>query len=186
MIWYRTELIILYTDALVFAIEAHKNQVRKDKKPYISHPLSVAIELAKNGADDDLISAGLLHDTIEDTTVSFDELEDTFGGHIAALVSGDTEDKKLSWERRKKATIEALKNTNDRQVQMLICADKLSNIRDIKSALEKSGESAWSMFKYGKAQQAWLYKSLVDVLKPLEDLAMYRELKQTVEIIFGE
>lgn len=186
MIWYRTELIILYTDALVFAIEAHKNQVRKDKKPYIAHPLSVAIELAKNGGDDDLISAGLLHDTIEDTTVSYDELEDAFGEAVARLVSGDTEDKKLSWETRKKSTIAFAKATDDRRIQMLICADKLANIRDINSALAQNGEQAWSMFKYGKAQQAWLYKSLVEALEPLADLAMYREFKQTVETIFGE
>ena len=174
----------MYNKALVFAIEAHINQKRKDGKPYINHPISVAIELAKNGADDELICAGLLHDTIEDTTVSYDELKEEFGEGVAELVSGDTEDKKLSWKDRKKATIEFAKTTDNRRCQMLICADKLSNLKDIKESIERCGDETWSIFRYGKNEQAWLYTSLVDALKPLEDLTMYKELKQIVTEIF--
>lgn len=67
----------MYDEALLFAIKAHENQIRKDGKPYIIHTVSVALELAKNGADDDLICAGLLHDTVEDTniTLSYDIVE---------------------------------------------------------------------------------------------------------------
>lgn len=174
----------MYNKALVYAIEAHKNQKRKDDKPYIYHPVSVAIELAENGADDDLISAGLLHDTIEDTTVSYDELREEFGENIANLVLSDTEDKKLSWDERKKATIEFLRATDNRDVKMLVCADKLSNAKDIKSSIKKNGDAVWSIFRCGKDKQKWLYTELVDALKSLEDLPMYQELKQLVTEIF--
>ena len=174
----------MYSNALIFAIEAHKNQKRKDDKPYIFHPVSVAMELAKNGADDDLISAGLLHDTIEDTTVSYDELEEKFGENIAKLVLSDTEDKKLSWEERKKAAIEFLRTTDDYNTKMLICADKLANVRDIKSSIEKNGDDTWTIFRYGKDKQKWLYNELVDALKSLNNLPMYQEFKQIVTEIF--
>ena len=60
--------------AFLFALEVHGHQKRKDGKPYIVHPFSVANALARNGADDDLICAGLLHDTIEDGGVTPEEL----------------------------------------------------------------------------------------------------------------
>lgn len=174
----------MYDNALVFAIEAHKNQKRKDGKPYIYHPVSVAINLAKSGADDDLICAGLLHDTVEDTTASYDELQEEFGESIAKLVLSDTEDKKLSWENRKKSTIEFLKTTDDRNIKMLICADKLANVTDIKNSIEINGDDAWSVFRYGKDKQKWLYTELVDALKSLGDLPMYQAFKQIVTEIF--
>ncbi len=176
----------MYGNALIYAIKAHENQKRKDGKPYISHPISVAIELAKNSADDDLISAGLLHDAIEDTTVTYDEIEETFGREIADLVLCDTENKKLPWEERKQSVIDFLSSSADRKAQMLICADKLANLKDIKNMLDEYGEDAWNVFKRGRQQQKWFYCKLVEALKPIDDLDMYKELKQTTLSLFEE
>lgn len=169
--------------AFLFALKVHGGQTRKDGKPYIVHPFSVAEELAKNGADDDLICAGLLHDTIEDGGVTTQELKDEFGDEVLRLVMFDTENKKLSWKERKDATLRALEKC-DRKCAMLICADKLSNIRDISEGLENDGEAVWRRFKYGREQQEWLYNEYVGVLDRLSDLKMYFDLKQTVETIF--
>ena len=121
--------------AFLFALKVHGRQTRKDGKPYITHPFSVAMELAKNGANDELICAGLLHDTIEDGGVTPEELKREFGEEVLRLVLFDTENKKLSWKERKDATLLALENC-DRKCAMLVCADKLSNIRDLAEGLK--------------------------------------------------
>lgn len=121
--------------AFLFALRVHGKQTRKDGKPYIVHPFSVATELAKNGAGDDLVCAGLLHDTIEDGGVAPEELRREFGDEVLRLVLFDTENKELSWKERKDATLNALENC-DRKCAMLICADKLSNIRDVLEGLK--------------------------------------------------
>ena len=171
--------------AFMFALKIHGGQIRKDGKPYIAHPVSVAMELAKNGANDELICAGLLHDTIEDGGVTPDELKREFGGEVLRLVLFDTENKKLSWKERKDATLLALENC-DRKCAMLICADKLSNIRDLAEGLEAEGEAVWNKFKYGRDRQEWLFREYVEVLSRLSDLRMYDELKYAVETVFNK
>ena len=171
--------------AFLFALNVHGGQTRKDGKPYITHPFSVAMELAKNGANDELICAGLLHDTIEDGGVTPDELKREFGEEVLRLVLFDTENKKLSWKERKDATLLALENC-DRKCAMLVCADKLSNIRDLAEGLEAEGEAVWNKFKYGRDRQEWLFREYVEVLSRLSDLRMYDELKQAVETVFNK
>ena len=171
--------------AFLFALKVHGGQTRKDGKPYITHPFSVAMELAKNGANDELICAGLLHDTIEDGGVTPEELKREFGEEVLRLVLFDTENKKLSWKERKDATLLALENC-DRKCAMLVCADKLSNIRDLSEGLKAEGESVWNKFKYGRDRQEWLFREYVEVLSSLSDLKMYDELKQAVETIFNK
>lgn len=171
--------------AFMFALNVHGGQTRKDGKPYITHSFSVAMELAKNGANDELICAGLLHDTIEDGGVTPDELKREFGEEVLRLVLFDTENKKLSWKERKDATLLALENC-DRKCAMLICADKLFNIRDLADGLKDEGKSFWNKFKYGRDRQEWLFCEYVEVLSRLSDLKMYDELKQAVETVFNK
>lgn len=169
--------------AFLFALEVHKNQQRKDGKPYIVHPFTVATELARNGAEDDLICAGLLHDTIEDGGVSPETLAGRFGGEVLRLVLFDTEDKSLSWDERKSAALTALESC-DGKCAMLVCADKLANIRSIAEDITVDGETVWSQFRYGREKQEWLYREYVKSLTRLSNLEMYRNLKSSVEAAF--
>jgi (p)ppGpp synthase/HD superfamily hydrolase len=92
-----------------FAIEAHKGQFRKAdrEKPMIIHPIEVANILESYGFDDNVVAAGFLHDVIEDTKYTNNDIEEKFGTDIESLVVGASEpDKSLSWEDRKKHTIE--------------------------------------------------------------------------------
>lgn len=171
--------------AFLFSNEVHGNQIRKDGKPYISHPVMVAMELAKNGADDNLICAGLLHDVIEDGSISKETLIHDFNEEIANLVDIDSEDKSLSWEERKLKVLHDASN-GSRDYQMLLCADKLSNLKDVEEDIANRGEAIWKMFKRGKDQQAWFYHKLVEALQDLNDTQMYKELVQTVENVFGK
>ena len=90
--------------AFLFAYRAHGEQKRKDGKPYIVHPVEVAMELARNGASEELICAGFLHDTIEDASITRQQLEEAFTPYVAELVAEDSEDKEkagrsVSWRR---------------------------------------------------------------------------------------
>ena len=178
-------MVNMVNQAFLFALRVHGRQARKDGKPYIVHPFSVAMELAKNGAGDDLICAGLLHDTIEDGGVAPEELRQEFGDEVVRLVLFDTENKALSWKERKEITLHALEHC-DRKCAMLICADKLANLRDMAEGFESVGEAVWKRFKHGKEEQEWLFRACVGALSSLSDLQMYNDLQKTVEAVFPQ
>ena len=171
--------------AFLFAMKAHEGQKRKDGRAYLVHPVEVAMELAKNGADDEVICAGLLHDTIEDTAVTEEKLRQVFSERVISLVLCDSEDKSLSWEERKMDAINRLRDPDaSRDYKMLMCADKLVNLKNIQSEMRKSGDEVFQKFKRGKEKQAWLYRELVDALKELADLKMYQDLISVTEEVF--
>jgi len=80
----------LVEKAYVYAAKAHANQIRRSGEPYLSHPLAVAYILAQMKLDLPTIAAGLLHDTVEDTDVTVEDLEKTFGKEVAEIVDGVT------------------------------------------------------------------------------------------------
>lgn len=117
-----------------FAAEKHRNQRRKDEDalPYINHPLAVASVLAAEAGvvEEALLVAALLHDTIEDTETSLQELEKEFGKDIARLVEEVTEDKSIPKEERKRRQVERVSQSS-KMAKQLMLADKICNIRDI-------------------------------------------------------
>lgn len=170
--------------AYLFAMYAHGEQKRKDGLPYIMHPVEVAMELARNGAGENLICAGFLHDTIEDAFITREQLTAAFNDEIADLVVEDSENKEDSWEKRKTDALEMLRRPGDRDHKMLMCADKLSNLRSVYEGLQESGEDVWKRYKRGREKQAWLFHETVAALAPLEGLPMYEELKQLTREVF--
>ncbi len=118
--------------AIAFATKAHEGQFRKGtKRPYIVHPLEVGEIVATLTFDEEIISAALLHDTIEDCQgITREVLAQEFSERVAALVAQESEDKSKTWFERKSHTIEHLKYA-PYEVRMIGLADKLSNIRDI-------------------------------------------------------
>ena len=120
-------------DAASFAAEKHQDQTRKGNgQPYINHPIEVAKLLAEVGGiyDDDMIIAGLLHDTVEDTDVTFEELEERFGNRATGFVRELTDDKSLPKQERKRLQVEHAPHMTDEAKQIKL-ADKISNIRDV-------------------------------------------------------
>ena len=120
--------------AATFAAEKHKGQKRKgsDGDPYINHPLEVAKIVAEIGGveDDDIIAAALLHDTVEDTDVTFEVLEKKFGKRVAGFVRELTDDKSLPKAERKQLQVEHAPHLSHEAKQLKL-ADKISNIRDV-------------------------------------------------------
>ena len=126
------------SQAISFAAEAHDKQKRKlDNLPYIFHICEVGQIVSYMSDDEDTIVAALLHDTVEDTDVTIDEIEKLFGSRVRDLVSGETEDKKRdkpaasTWMERKLESLEDLKNGSDIEEKKIWLADKLSNIRSM-------------------------------------------------------
>jgi guanosine-3',5'-bis(diphosphate) 3'-pyrophosphohydrolase len=120
--------------ALAFAAEKHKDHRRKDVKasPYINHLIAAALVLAEEGrvADEDLIVAAILHDTVEDTETSFAELAEHFGETVTGIVREVTDDKTLKKEARKRLQEENSSKASPQAKQLKI-ADKICNVRDI-------------------------------------------------------
>lgn len=127
-----TEAAILA--AVHFAADKHRDQRRKGREasPYINHPIAVAEALTTVGGVTDLatIQAALLHDTIEDTNTTADELRVTFGDEVANLVLEVTDDKSLEKAERKRLQVEHAK-TISAKAGMIKIADKISNVADI-------------------------------------------------------
>ena len=120
--------------ALSFAAHKHRDQRRKDAEasPYINHPIALAEVLAGEGGvgDIDVLAAALLHDTIEDTATTFEELVEHFGGRIAGMVAEVTDDKNLPKAERKRLQIVHASGISP-GAKLVKLADKICNLRDV-------------------------------------------------------
>jgi GTP diphosphokinase / guanosine-3',5'-bis(diphosphate) 3'-diphosphatase len=123
--------------AATFAAHKHRDQRRKgaDASPYINHPLAVAHVLANEGAVDDVTTlvAALLHDTIEDTQTTADEIAARFGAGTAAVVMEVTDDKRLGKDERKRRQVLHAAEISER-AKLVKLADKICNLRDLVSS----------------------------------------------------
>ena len=150
--------------AIRFAVDCHAGQVRKGTTiPYIVHPLEVLSILMRMNADNDLMIAGVLHDTVEDTDATIDQIAELFGNDVATLVAHHTEDKRKSWRERKEHAINALAEA-DHRVKMLVMADKLSNLRSIAADYNEIGDKLWKRFNAPRERQSWYYSEIQDAL----------------------
>ena len=126
--------IVGLTRALDFAARKHAHQRRKGirAEPYINHLTEVAVLLAEAsaGADPDLVMAGLLHDTIEDTETTLEELRAEFGADVAGLVAEVTDDKRLPRDERKRLQVQSAPRRSAR-ARMIKLADKTANLHSI-------------------------------------------------------
>ncbi|MGM9949295.1 MAG: HD domain-containing protein [Lysinibacillus sp.] len=171
--------------AILFATRAHQGQSRKGSDmPYISHPFEVAQILTAAGCDTELIIAGLLHDVLEDTAETAETIEKEFGPVVLSLVQSNSEDKSLSWEERKRHTIDYMFQEASIEELLLACADKLSNLRSIKADYIECGDELWARFNRGKEAQSWYYSKLIDAFAPLEEYEMYWEISSLYTDVF--
>jgi len=121
--------------AALYASSCHRRQLRKDGcTPYIHHPLEVADLLARHGADVATVIAGLLHDVVEDTEVTLDDIAREFGDEVASLVAEVTDDKSLDKMRRKELQIEHAPHCSHR-AKLIKLADKACNLGNMMSAV---------------------------------------------------
>lgn len=183
-----------FDDALTFAVKAHAGMTRKrDKIPFILHPMEVATIAATMTNDEDVLSAALLHDVVEDTPMTLDEVEKAFGSRVAALVASETENKRPelpsseTWKVRKEESLEVLRTTTDRGVQILWLADKLANMRSFARIHEHEGDAMWHGFNQkDPREQKWYFESVLRTLECLSETPAWREYDKLMELVFGE
>ncbi|MBC2708995.1 MAG: HD domain-containing protein [ANME-2 cluster archaeon] len=151
----------------------------------------------KNNAPNHVVIAGLLHDVVEDGDYTLSDIRDEFGDEVAALVDGGFEPEELInakggkskiWPERKAHTIDFIKNA-DRDMNLLSCADKLANIRDIIRDYNRLGDGVWGIFNALKESVAWYYISMLDAFgngdEGISDTPAFKEFEKYVGEMFG-
>ncbi len=161
--------------AIKFAVKTHEvyqKQTRKGKNiSYITHPLTVGLILSRINASDDLVCAGILHDTIEDSVekkkVTLVMLEERFGKNVAQIVLDVTEtNKELPWEERKKKAIEHIKEFSHESL-LLKSADVISNASEIIDDYNKEGESVFKRFNAPEPKKENVIKKQLNVINTI-------------------
>lgn len=151
-------------DAAIFAVEAHGKQTRKvslpnTKVPYVVHPLRVGRMLSRWGYDAETVIGGILHDTIEDTPTTYEDLDRNFGKCVANLVAMCSDDKTAPWEEVCARNIEHISTTHDAGYFAIKLADNIDNMRDVANVLRwcaNDGERqsfVWDKFKHHKEEK---------------------------------
>jgi myo-inositol-1(or 4)-monophosphatase len=182
------------TKAIKFAADAHDGMERKkDKTPYILHPMEAAVIVGSMTGDRDVICAALLHDVVEDTDITIEEIEDTFGSRVRALVESETEHKRaelppeITWRIRKDESLEELASCGDRDVLILWLGDKLSNMRSFYRIWKSEGDSMWQSFNQkDPLQQKWYYSRIAELTSSLKDFSAWQEYNELLKIVFGK
>lgn len=184
----------LLTDAMCFAIAAHGEARRKgDGAPVILHAMEAASIAASITDDEEVLAAAVLHDTVEDAGVALEELRVRFGARVAALVSGETEDKmrglppEQSWRRRKEGAIAQLRWAGDGGVAIIALGDKLSNMRSLYRSKGTKGAALWECFHQKDPEQHhWYYRTIARVLSPLAATSAWQEYDWLIRQVFDE
>lgn len=156
-----------YDRVLRFAAEGHRDQFRRGSLvPYIVHPIAVARIVERAGFDEATVAAALLHDLVEDTTVTLNDIGMKFDAATVAIVAGCTEIKHdaqgepIPWEERKQAHLDRLRVKPLLGVRAVMLADKLDNLRCIGLDL-KAGRPVWDQFHAGRGRVLWYYEAMI-------------------------
>ena len=177
--------------AIVFAVQAHHNTERRGKGfPYIVHPMEAVEIVASITPDQELLAAAALHDTIEDTDVTVEQLRAEFGDRIANLVHAESDQftegisEEDSWHDRKQAAIDRLAAA-PHDAKIVAMGDKLSNMRAIWRDYQTKGDDLWNIFHVkDKASHEWHYRGLAASLSELSDTFAYQEFVRLIDEVF--
>ena len=161
----------LLARAVELALDWHGDQRRKSGgAPYVSHLLQVSGLVLEHGGTMTQAAAGVLHDAVEDTDATLDDIEAELGPEVAAIVGwctdtleGDTPDAKSPWRQRKVHYLERLAQAPDDAVLVAAC-DKRHNLGTLAADVRAAGPRALDVFNAGPDDQLWYYAQLLDVL----------------------
>ena len=177
--------------AIVFAVRAHAGTERRGKGfPYIVHPMEAVEIVATMTPDQELLAAAALHDTVEDTDVTVEQIRAKFGERIASLVASESDivldglPVEDSWHARKQAAIDRLSHASH-DAKIVALGDKLSNMRAIARDYAQQGDRLWDLFHAKDPKDhEWHYRGLADALSELRDTFAYKEFEQLINQVF--
>ena len=175
----------LFDRAAKFAIDAHHGVERRGKGyPYILHPMEAAIIVASLTSDEEMLAAAILHDTVEDTDVTIDQIRELFGDRVATLVHNETAPLPhgTPWRTRRQAQADLIAAA-PRDSKIVAIGDKLSNLRTIVADYRQIGDSLWQRFKApnGKEDIVWYYGILAEALSDLSGTPPYEEFLELLK-----
>lgn len=182
----------LLDSALVFATKAHSGQFRKGTQiPYILHPIEACAIVGTMTTDEEIIAGAVLHDVVEDTDTTVEDVVRLFGKRVGNFVASESENKRedlppeSTWKIRKQETLDHLR-TASIEVKMITLGDKLSNMRAIYRDYQMIGDELWQRFNQkDKSVQYWYYQSIASCLTELKDYQVYKEYCQLMQETFG-
>ena len=178
--------------AIMFAVRAHAGTERRGKGfPYIVHPMEAVSIAATITSDQEILAAAALHDTVEDTDVTVDQIRSEFGERIASLVAAETDavmegkSENETWHERKKAAIDRLARVSS-DAKIVAMGDKLSNMRAIARDYAVQGDALWNLFHVNDPREhEWHYRGLADALRDLKDTFAFQEFETLINQVFG-
>jgi len=178
--------------AIIYATRAHRGLERRGKGfPYIVHPMEAVAIAATMTNDQELLAAAALHDTVEDTDVTLEDLRREFGPRVADLVNTESDvtvdgvSDEDSWRFRKQVAIDRLAAAS-REEKIVALSDKLSNARAIYRDFIQMGQDVWQLFHVkDAAAHEWHYRGLAESLKELSGTVAYTEFESLISKIFG-
>ncbi|MBP5676627.1 MAG: bifunctional (p)ppGpp synthetase/guanosine-3',5'-bis(diphosphate) 3'-pyrophosphohydrolase [Bacteroidales bacterium] len=179
--------------AIIFAVRAHAGTERRGKGfPYIVHPMEAVEIVATMTSDQELLAAAALHDTVEDTDVTVEDIRREFGDRIADLVASESDtfqegvSEEDSWHSRKRAAIERLARASH-DAKIVALGDKLSNMRAIARDYAIQGDAFWNIFHAKDPKDhEWHYRGLADSLRELSGTFAYKEFETLINQVFNE
>ena len=177
--------------ALVFAVRAHAGTERRGKGfPYIVHPLEAVEIVATMTSDQELLAAAALHDTVEDTDVTIEQIRTEFGERVASFVAAESDEPHQSrdsienWRARKQAAINRIACASH-DAKIVALGDKLSNMRAIARDYAQQGDQLWDLFHAKDPKDhEWHYRGLADALSELRDTFAYKEFDNLINQVF--
>lgn len=179
--------------AIRYAVDAHAGTERRGKGfPYVIHVLEAMEIVATMTSDPELLAAAALHDTVEDTSVTIDDIRREFGRKVADLVEAESdriepgEDETGCWRTRKQAAIDRLAAAS-LDAKTVALGDKLSNMRAIARDYREKGDELWKIFHApgGKADHEWHYRGLASSLAELKGTPAYDEFTSLIDQTFA-
>ena len=188
---YRPDFVAgssLASDAFEFAARAHEGQDRKgDGSPYIRHPVEVARLLHHGGVDEVTLAAAFLHDVVEDSDTTIEEIRRRFGEDVAAVVGAMTEDKTISdYEERKSHHRDQVAAFGGAAVR-IYAADKLANLRDMRTLYASEGEAAAAKFKAPIDVRVRLWRGDLELAERLvPEFGLVAELRSELDAFDAE
>ncbi len=171
----------LIEKAIRIATKAHKAQLRKaDGIPFITHPIVVALKLAKHGFSDIVIAAALVHDVLEDTDYPVDKFKKELGDEVFKIVKAVTNDKFLEWEEKKIKYIENVRKGSE-EAKAVAVADKIHNIESLMIVYAKDGSEVWKRFNRGKDKKIWFEKNFLKMIKETWKHPLVKEYEELIK-----
>ncbi|MGN6255651.1 MAG: HD domain-containing protein [Solirubrobacterales bacterium] len=153
--------------ALEKARVAHEGQVRNGSggMPYVEHPVRMAALLDEHGYREEVLAAALLHDVVEDSDTSLDELREEFGGEVAGLVGALTDDESIASYRERKAEHRERVAAADGEAMAIYAADKLTNSSTLRAAYEREGDAIRDEFKVPLEEKVEIWEADLGLLR---------------------